>query len=101
MKYKVFRAGASIDKNIRKHELVAVELGRNIEEVEDALMQAVTDDLIGAPEYEKCSAYAYAPEVVECCRGKSRYQYSMHGVVDPPLEKACSLVEYGIMEESE
>ena len=80
---------------------MAVEFGHNIDEVEDALMQAVTDDLIGAPEYEKCSAYAFAPEIVGRSRRTKRYQYEMLGVLDVPYERNTISVEYGIMEEKE
>lgn len=36
MKYKLFRSPGSIDRDVKKHELVAVEYGRDIYEVTDA-----------------------------------------------------------------
>ncbi len=101
MKYKLYRAGNSIEKAIRKHELISIEYGKDIVEVEDALVKAVTDDLAGDPEYDNCEASAYAPEYVNCYRGKSRYQYEMTGIVYPPGNSKNILVMYGIMEESE
>ncbi len=49
MKYKLFRSPGDLDKAVRKHELVAVETGKNIDDVADALIRAVRDDL--APQY--------------------------------------------------
>lgn len=38
MKYVLYRSFGSIDKDVRKHELVAVEYGKDINEVTDALI---------------------------------------------------------------
>ena len=38
MKYKLFRSPGDLDKAVRKHELVAVETGKSIDDVADALM---------------------------------------------------------------
>ena len=38
MKYVLYRSLGSIDKDVRKHELVAVEYGKDINEVTDALI---------------------------------------------------------------
>lgn len=54
MKYKLFRSPGDLDKAVRKHELVAVETGKNIDDVTDALIKAAADDLAGLPEYEHC-----------------------------------------------
>ena len=45
MKYKLFRSPGNLDKAVQKHELVAVETGKNIDDVADALIRAVRDDL--------------------------------------------------------
>ena len=37
MKYKLFRSPGNLDKAVRKHELVAVETGKSIDDVADAL----------------------------------------------------------------
>ena len=50
MKYVLYRSFGSIDKDVRKHELVAVEYGKDIYEVTDALIKAAADDLAGMPE---------------------------------------------------
>ena len=49
MKYKLFRSPGNLDKAVRKHELVAVETGKNIDDVADALIRAVRDDLAEMP----------------------------------------------------
>ena len=41
MKYKLFRSPGNLDKAVRKHELVAVETGKNIDDVADALIRDV------------------------------------------------------------
>lgn len=83
MKYKLFRSPGNLDKAIRKHELVAVETGKNIDDVADALIRAVRDDLAEMPEYAHCETAAYAPEPVQEHRRVRRYQYEMMGVVYP------------------
>ena len=45
MKYKLYRSFGDLDKDVKKHELVAVEYGSTIEDVEDALIKDVADDL--------------------------------------------------------
>ena len=35
MKYKLFRSPGDLDKAVRTHELVAVETGKNIDDVAD------------------------------------------------------------------
>lgn len=51
MKYKLFRSPGDLDKAVRQHELVAVETGKSIDDVADALIRAVRDDLAEMPEY--------------------------------------------------
>lgn len=50
MKYILYRSFGDLDKDIKKHELVAVETGKNIDDVADALIKAAADDLAGMPE---------------------------------------------------
>ena len=47
MKYILYRSFGDLDKDIKKHELVAVETGKNIDDVADALIKAAADDLAG------------------------------------------------------
>lgn len=61
MKYILYRSLGDLDKAVKKHELVAVETGKNIDDVTDALVKAAADDLAGMPEYERCETAAYAP----------------------------------------
>ena len=101
MKYILYRSFGSIDKDVRKHELVAVEYGKDIYEVTDALIKAAADDLAGMPEYENCETAAFAPETVKEFRRVKKYQYEMTGIVYPKYAEKNVLIEYGIMEESE
>ena len=41
MKYLLYRSFGNLDKDIKKHELVAVEYGKDIYEVTDALIKAL------------------------------------------------------------
>ena len=50
MKYKLFRSPGDLDKAVRKHKLVAVETGKNIDDVAEALIRDVRDDLAEMPE---------------------------------------------------
>ena len=81
MKYKLYRSFGNLDKDIRRHELVAVEYGMNLEAVTDALIRAVSDDLAGTPEYANYETAAFAPEPVKEFRRVRRYDYEMTGIL--------------------
>ena len=101
MKYKLFRSPGDLDKSVLKHELVAVEIGGSIEEVTDALIRAVRDDLAEMPEYARCETAAYVPEPVQEHRRVRRYQYEMMGIVYPQYAEKNILIDYGVIEEAE
>ena len=98
MKYVLYRSFGSIDKDVRKHELVAVEYGKDINEVTDALIKAAANDLAGMPEYEHFETAAFAPEPIKDFRRVKRYQYEMTGIVYPHYAEKNILIEYGITE---
>ena len=101
MKYLLYRSPGDLDRSVRKHELVAVEYGKNIDEVTNALIKAAADDLSAMPEYENCETAAYAPEPVPSFRRVRRYQYEMMGIVYPRYADKNVLIDFGIMEASE
>ena len=101
MKYILYRSFGSIDKDVKKHEIVGVEIGRDIDEVTDALIQDAADDLAALPEYEHCRTAAYAPEPIKEHRRVKRYQYEMMGVVYPQYAEKNILIDYGVIEEAE
>lgn len=101
MKYILYRSFGDLDKDIKKHELVAVETGQNIDEVTDALIKAAAADLAGIPEYEHCETAAYAPEPINNFRRVRRYQYEMTGIVYPPNTDENILIDFGIVEADE
>lgn len=101
MKYKLFRSLGNLDQQVLKHELVAVEYGKNIDEVASTLVKRATEDLAGLTEYEHCETGAYAPELLHSHRRVKRYQYEMTGVVSPPKAAENILIEFGIMEEAD
>ena len=90
MKYKLFRSPGNLDKAVQKHELVAVETGKNIDDVADALIRAVRDDLAEMPEYAHCETAAYAPEPVQEHRRTSDDcvpKEQISGRIDRPIER--------------
>jgi len=101
MKYILYRLFGSDEDEVRQHEIVAVETGRNINAVTDALIKAVADDLAAMPEYEHCGTAAYAPEPVARGSRKSFYQYEMTGIVYPPYAEKNILIDFGIVETAE
>ena len=107
MKYKLYCSFGNLDKDIRRHELVAVEYdmsrldGMNLEAVTDALIRAVSDDLAGTPEYANYETAAFAPEPVKEFRRVRRYDYEMTGIVYPTHADKNILIDYGIIEEYE
>lgn len=101
MKYKLYRSFGNLDKDIRRHELAAVEIGADIDAVTDALIRAVTNELSGMPEYQGCKVYAYAPKPVDDTRRTKRYHYEMTGVVAPPNASKNILIDFGIVEDAE
>ena len=101
MKYLLYRSFGDLDKDVKKHELVAVEYGRDIYEVTEALIRDVSDDLAGMPEYESYETAAYAPELVKEFRKVKRYRYEMTGIVYPTYGDKNILIDYGIKEEPE
>ncbi len=100
MKYKLFRSPGDLDKSVLKHELVAVEYGKDIYDVTDALIRDVQDDLSGTPGYESYETAAYAPEPVRDFRRVRRYDYEMTGIVYPTRAEKNILIDYGIIEEA-
>ena len=95
MKYKVYRSLGDLDKQVKKHTLIAVEYGKDIYDVTPALVKAVTDELINSPEYDKCDAWANAPEEIGSFRRVKRYNYEMLGVVSPPNAPENILIDFG------
>ena len=102
MKYKLFRSPSDLDKAVRKHELVAVETGKSIDDVAaDVLIRAVRHDLAEMPEYAHCETAAYAPEPVKSFRRVRRYRHEMMGIVYPQYAEKNVLIDYGVIEEAE
>ena len=101
MKYILYRSLGSIEKDVKKHEIVAVEFGESIDDVVEDLIRDAAHDLAAMPEYEHCSTAAYAPEPVKEFRRVKRYQYEMTGIVYPPYADKNILIDFGIVEEDE
>ena len=100
-KYRIFRSFTSLDRDIKKHELVAVEYGNSIDEVTNKLMKAVTDDAEGLEKYQqgKWRAEAYVPSPVDNHRKVKRYTYEIIVVLYPSVGEKNDIIEYGIIED--
>mgnify|MGYP001781795956 FL=1 len=101
MKYILYRSFGNLDKDVKRHELVAVEYGQDIYSVTDALIKAAADDLAGMPEYEKFETAAFAPEPIKDFRKVKRYAYEMTGIVYPTHADKNILIDFGIVEEAD
>lgn len=97
-KYLLYRSEGNLDKNIRQHELVAVEYGKNIDAVIENLVAAVIEDLAGLEKYSEYEVDAYNPEPTNPLRKVKRYQYKMDGIVYSIDEEYNEIIEYGIIE---
>ena len=75
MKYLLYRSFGNLEKDVKKHELVAVEYGKDIDDVADALIKDF--------------------------RKVRRYQYEMTGIVYPPNADKNILIDFGIVETQE
>ena len=75
MKYLLYRSFGNLEKDVKKHELVAVEYGKDIDDVADALIKAAADDLAGMPEYERCETAAYPPHAEKYIRELAPFRY--------------------------
>lgn len=101
MKYTVYRSFGKLDRDIKKHELVAVEYGADIFDVTDKLIKAIEDDLSSSPEYKGCRTCAYPPKVIQPdSRRVKRYQYEISGIVLPPHAPKNIVIEFGVVEEN-
>ena len=101
-KYKVFCSFGAIDKGIKKHELVAVENGKDIYEATDRLIKAVRDDALGMEKYQRgYTAAVYPPTEVEYFREVKRYEYYIRAILQPDHGPKNDVIEYGIVEEDE
>ena len=99
-KFKVFRSFGTIDRDVKKHELAAVEHGEDIYAATDKLIKAVCDDAIGMEKYQKgYTASAYAPQPVEDHRRVKRYAYYLTAILSPEYGEENDLIEYGVIEE--
>ena len=96
----MFRSFGNVDRDVRKHELVAVEYGIDIYAATDALMKAVNDDATDIEKYRNhYVAEIYAPEPVESHRRVKRYVYIITAVLCPKHGAKGDIIEYGVTEE--
>lgn len=101
MKYLLYRSLGSLDKDVKKHQLVGVEYGDDIYDVSEDLIKDAADELAESPEYNNCKTAAYTPEPLKEFRRVARYQYEMTGIVYPPHGDKNILVDFGIVETEE
>lgn len=100
-KYKVFRSFGNVDRDIKKHVLVAVEYGNNIDDVTKELIRTVNDDATGLSKYQTgYTSITVGPKEIESSRRVKRYPYTITAILQPDSGGLNDLLEYGITEES-
>lgn len=98
-KYMVFRSLGKVEEAVRKHELVAVEYGKDIRTVTDKLVKAINEDATGLPQYQTgFTSVTEGPEEIDSTRHVKRYQYVMTAIIQPAYGDKNDLLEYGIVE---
>lgn len=117
MKYLVYRFPDAIKFNPNKKklylseefsfpiqpELVAVEFGKDIFSVTDALIHAAEEDLSGTESYARCSYSVYPPEMPCYVLYMSdwKFDYEISGVVYDYSQPENTVIYYGIQEKPE
>lgn len=101
-KYKVFRSFGSIDKDIRKHELIAVIQATCIEEAEESILKEIKDDLSETDDikFRNYNVDAMELEPSEDHHKNKTYDYCSTGILYPDYADKNIVIEYGIIEEA-
>jgi len=101
-KYMVYRAPEESERDLTKYELIGVEYGEDIYDVTDALIRAVTTDIIEDPAYAGCiDVCAHGPDRMPEIHRTKGYQYYLIGSFAMPNAGKNTLVEYSVIETEE
>ena len=95
-KFKVYRSFGDLDKQIRKHELIAIE------KVEEAIIKCIKADLDTNPDaqtYRDFTTLVYELEFNEDNHKNKTYKYCTIGIIQPDYASENIVIEYGIKEE--
>ena len=97
-KYKIYRAGKDVYKNIKKHVLIGVELGENIEDVFEDIQDCITADMV---EDANCPYDSFVNKYIEIMAPvEGKYDYVALGIAVPTGSAPENIVvDYGITEE--
>ncbi|MBM6974264.1 carboxylate--amine ligase [Intestinimonas butyriciproducens] len=101
MKYLLYRPPGNVETDAMKHELVAVEFGRNLHEATAALIRAVIEDLSSISEYKGYKITAQVLGTPISRRKVNHYDYNMLGIIYPTYAKQNILIDYGVVEKEE
>lgn len=97
-KYLIFKCGKSVWKNIKKHELIGVEVAEDIEDAFKDIQEDVFADLKGMDDYPY-PVYSVEADYIDNAAYTSKYDYQLLGVAKPegsaPKNYTCW---YGITE---
>ena len=98
-KFNLYKTLGNIDKNIKKHELVEIVYGKDIDEATDDLIRAAKDEMRGMEQYAKGYTFdAYPPERVPSFVRTKKYAYTMSSIAYPHYGEKNGVEEYGITE---
>lgn len=97
-KYKIYRAGKDVYKNIRKHVLIGVELGEDIEDAFEDIQACITADVT---EDANCPYDSFEQKYIKIIPPiEGKYDYIALGIAVPTGSAPENIVvDYGIIEE--
>ena len=97
-KYKIYRAGKDVYKYIKKHVLIGVELGEDIEDVFEDIQDCITADMV---EDANCPYDSFVNKYIEIMPPvEGKYDYVALGIAVPTGSAPENIVvDYGIIEE--
>lgn len=99
-KFCVYRSFGNVDKDIRKHPLIGVAYGDDIEEAYNEIKESVLDDLNGNDEIN----YHFTSDILDIeynsdFHKNKTYDYVVTGIIRPDDGPKNILLEYGIKED--
>ena len=101
-KYKVYCAFGRIDESGRKHELIAVENGWDIDEATNRLRKAVRTDVLGMEKYQRGYTVAVsALDIADEYSEVNQYAYRIRATIYPDYGPKNDVIDYGVIEEDE
>lgn len=98
-KYCIYRSFGDVDKQIRKHELIGVAFGMDVEEAYEEIKECVLDDLNGDENIKyHFNADTFDIEENGAFHSNKTYDYVITGIIYPDDGPKNIVRDYGIKE---